>query len=304
MKIFDTYIKLQESGYIKDFVGWFALSVCVLALCLNIPILIITIKKYIKTNDKKLIILITISDIMLSLSVIVFQLVRSGTKFHIYLESHFYCQFEGLLLSGLVHTSLYSVSILSLERYFLIVRKQQYNGRIWLFTILIASLITWILSFNLFYFGEFELMPSAAYCLLSYNSGWLSKLSVFVFSLEGLLACSVLVFSYMCIMMTRIRQIQKIKEVSKKSEFNTIQKPVKSRVTMIKIIGVMMVYLACLFPTIISFIYEVVTGRPKPLLLDVISVCLISCTNLGNAVLVLILHKETRAVLFSLFKFD
>lgn len=334
---------LNESGNTKVVVGWFAFVISFVSLFLNFPIFFSVFSKNkrpplasitTKGNadawkmDMKLIALISFMDLMLGISICIFQIIRAASDYNVYTSQKIYCQVEGFVSTCLIHTSLYAVSLLSFERYSLIVLKKKWpNYFYWTLLIIVAG-ITWLLAFISAKNHEFQLMPSGTYCLLHYGNSFGST-AITIFTIEGFLSCVFLTFFYIEIMMCRRSQnkelqkvlnnknsislnsldsLERMENLEKTRNTNRIAK-VKSKLrgmfkspnftsednkVAYRIILIITIYLSCLFPEVIAFLYELITGKPRSIILDSITICAIMFTVVGNAFLVLVLHKQTR----------
>jgi hypothetical protein len=269
-----------------------------LGLVFNLLLSWVLIKKVTKRNahgDIMLCTFIAITDVVLSLALI-FRAIFGKYPYNIFKVHPYWCKFDLGFTSQLLIYSGYSLSVLSIERFFLICFNIKFPVYIWFILIFIAWGSHFTLVMMSLIQGMQVLTRAETQCtvLLVGISYILTYVGVAYFFTSFV----IIITSYFCIMATKFRQC--LNQINLNVPKDQVY--IELRSTISKSIINILFYLFVYMPKLYVTAFELITGQKRTLMMDIVSNGTIVYSATANALILLYMNQEVRKSFIQLLK--
>ncbi|KXN71071.1 family A G protein-coupled receptor-like protein [Conidiobolus coronatus NRRL 28638] len=274
-------------------------AICgVLGFTLNsflLAVLYNMVKKGRAHSDIKLCLFIAIVDLIIS----IFMLFRSILyKFPYNLIKYHsgWCKFDVLFIGILLVNSGYSLGIVAIERYLLICFNIKFSAKIWFGLIALIWSGQLATSLSCAYYDFIVITKTETYCTIKGIGPCLPGFYIGVILAYSSFAT--VVFCYFGIMIFKIKQC--LNQINLNVPKEKVYKELRS--TLAKSIINIVIYFLVFGMKLYVFTFELVTGKKRSMELDLVSLILISYTEVANALILLYMHAEVRTNLLNMLK--
>jgi hypothetical protein len=270
----------------------------VLGILLNTLILAVLISKVKKGKahvDIKLCLFIVSIDMVISIGMI-FRSIFMKYPYNLIKYHDAWCKVEVLIMGQLLICSSYSLAVMAIERFLLICFNIKLSACFWFSFLALAWVIELSCGSICAYYNYNILTRTETYCTFSFTgvcrSGFIVNICIFYFSFFSVSIC------YFGIVTFKIKQC--LNQIKLNVPKGIVYKELRS--TLVSSFINILVYYLVFSGKLFVFTYELSTGKKRKLLLDVVSLMLISYTCIANAIILLFMNLEVRKNFFMLLK--
>jgi hypothetical protein len=275
----------------------------VIGLFLNGLAVYITLFRY-KTRNSAiyLIIFVAIIDILFSLHYIASQLAKWITSNQV-LANPWFCQTTGMFFTLLIINSVDGIGILSLLRALSVLGNVELRAVYWYIVIGVLLILNTTFSIFGLYNNIMRLMPSEAYCQVSFRKSKFSSIYSGIMMGKFIIMMLIVFACYICITIKFYKNASQLYLKNNSSE-NCIlgDRPATAyqRWIIIRLLVLVLMYIVCFVPELIILIYNLSTNTQRSPSADAIAGTCMCLTVVVNSVFVLFYHQEIRDILLSM----
>ncbi|KXN72214.1 hypothetical protein CONCODRAFT_4959 [Conidiobolus coronatus NRRL 28638] len=269
------------------------LSLIGILICVPTTLIIFRLKS--KSMDIQLLKIIILIDFFISISLLVNYILWYFPK-NLLVYNQDWCRTQCLILIVPLLIGGYLISLLSVERYLLIVFNKSLGPKVYL--ILAGFLIIYPLSVS-FYFSVTNsviLSSCGLYCTATV-AGMKTKFGLYSSATLGLVTAFTTAWCYIGISIFRYKQLSQTRQYLNYTKIQVLRKATS---TVLKSITILLLFLTSHLGKTIVFLMEWISGTKRAILADAITFNLLCYTSLVDVLLFLNFNDEVRIELFRL----
>jgi hypothetical protein len=261
----------------------------ILGLLLNLMLLTILVRKLKKNThvDIKLCTFVTIMDILVCCCLL-FRAIFAKYPYNI-LEVHpNWCKFDLLTGTQVLIYSGYSLGIMSLERFLLICYNIKFGFIYWIALICLVCIPQFAMVCVIVAKNLQMIVKIKVYC-----SFFPKKLGFIIYTWATVMffiAFTSVIVSYLGIMIVKYKQC--LNQLNLNVPRDKVLKD--CRTTLFKSLLYIVLYILIFSGKIYCLAFELITGKKRTIMMDLVSTMLIGCSSLVNALIVFYMNSEVR----------
>jgi hypothetical protein len=261
-----------------------------IGITVNTLVLIVLWKKLKKGNshtDVKICTLVSFLDVLVSFGLI-FRAIFTKYPYNLFKYVPFWCKFEALAITQIINCSGYTLGVMSVERFFLICWNITFPNILWFIIIFLIISTAEIMGFIGMYNNLQYLTATEVACaVLPVEFGYYCYIITTIFFLISFIT---VIFSYFSIMVIKAKQCYN--QINLNIPKDIVYAELRSTLT--KSLIYIILYIFVFSAKFYSLFYTMITGKKRTILMDALSIILISYSPSVNSIILLYMNHEVR----------